>query len=119
MKISAHPLLTVLSLALLFASACNYAKPVMYVHVANHSGHPMENLELKYPTGSFGLPELRNDQTHRRMVPMGTPCTFSIVFEDQTGKKYAQDYNIGAKCPTELHFDIGAAMKITETEIRR
>jgi hypothetical protein len=119
MKISTHLLFTALALAMLFASACNYAKPVMYVHVTNHSGHPLENLELKYPSGSFGLPELRNEQIHRRMVPMGTPCKFRIAFEDQTGKKYSQDYDLGARCPTELHFDIGAAMKITETEVRR
>ena len=118
MNTASRVLLALLLTSALFTSGCNYAKPIMYVHVANRSGHSMENLEVKYPTGSFGLPELRDLQTHRRMVPMGTPCKFSIVFEDQTGKKYAEDYDLGPKCPSEIEFAIGPAMKITKNTLR-
>jgi hypothetical protein len=117
MKIAGH-LVLVLSAVLLTASGCNYAKPIMYIDIVNHSGHSMENLEVKYPTGTFGLPELRNEQTHRRMTPMGTPCKFSIVFEDQTGKKYAQDYDLGVKCPTEVAFDVGDRMSVSTRQVR-
>jgi len=104
---------------MLFATACNYVKPIMYINIANHSGHPMRNLEIKHPTGSFGLPELRDGQTHRRMTPLGAPCKFGIAFEDQTGKKYAADYNLGAKCPAEIVFDVGDGMSVSERELRR
>ena len=86
---------------------------MMYIDIVNHSGHPMENLEVKYPTGIFGLPELRDEQTHRHMVPIGTPCKFSIKFEDQTGKTYTGDYDFGAKCPTEVAFEVGAGMNVS------
>ena len=118
MKTAAHVVLAGLSAVVLAASGCNYTKPMMYIDIVNHSGHPMENLEVKHPTGTFGMPELRNEQTHRQMAPIGTPCKFSIAFEDQTGKKYAQDYDLGAKCPTEAAFEVGDGMSISERQVR-
>ena len=102
----------------LAASGCNYAKPVMYIDIANHSGHVMENIEVKHPTGIFGLPELRDEQTHRRMVPIGAPCTFKLEFEDQSGKKYAGASDLGAKSPTEIAFEIGSGMSISQRLVR-
>ena len=119
MKPAAHAILVVCLVAVtLFACGCNYVKPVMYINIANHSGHPMENLEVKHPSGIFGLPELRNEQTHRRMTPIGTPCKFSIEFEDQTGKKYAYNHDFGTKCPSEIAFDVGAGMSVSERRVR-
>jgi hypothetical protein len=119
MKSSARVLSACLAAATLFATACNYVKPIMYINVSNRSGHPMRNLEIKHPSGSFGLPELRNGQTHRRMTPLGTPCKFGIAFEDQTGRKYATDYDLGAKCPTEIVFEVDEGMSVSERELRR
>jgi hypothetical protein len=120
MKFSVPVLLLVACLtALLLALAgCNYIKPMMYVDIANHSGRSMENLEVKCPFGSFGLPELRNEQTHRRMITIATPCKFRIAFQDQSGKNYAQEYNLGSRCPTEVAFEAGSGMSITERVVR-
>jgi hypothetical protein len=103
---------------LLASSGCNYVKPVMYIDIANHSGHPLENLEVKYPTGIFGLPELRDEQTHRHMTPIGTPCRFSISFEDQTGKAYTGNYDFGAECPAEVAFEVGSGMSVSQRKVR-
>lgn len=113
-----HVVLAGLSAMVLAASGCNYTKPMMYIDIVNNSGRPMENLEVKHPTGIFGMAELRNEQTHRHMAPIGTPCKFSIAFEDQTGKKYAQDYDLGAKCATETAFEVGPGMTISERQVR-
>jgi len=78
----------------------------------------MENLEVKDPTGIFGLPELRNQQTHRQMAPIGTPCKFSIAFEDQTGRKFAENFDLGTKCPLEVAFEVGDGMRVTEKQVR-
>ncbi len=102
----------------LATSGCNYAKPVMYIDIANHSGHEIESIEVKHPGGIFGLPELRDEQTHRHMVPIAAPCKFSIEFEDQAGKKYAGTYDLGAKCPTEIAFEVGPGMNISERQVR-
>jgi hypothetical protein len=118
MKTAARVVLACVTAMALFASGCNYVKPIMYIDVANHSGQPMRNLELKYPTGSFGLPELRDQQTHRRMTPMGTPCKFSLAFEDQAGKKYTGDYDLGATCPMEVAFEVGAGMSVSVQRVR-
>jgi hypothetical protein len=118
MKWSAPVLLACVAALLLALAACNYVKPMMYVDIDNHSGHPMQNLEVKYPTGSFGLPELRDQQTHQHMVPIGAPCKFSIAFEDQTGKAYTGDYDFGAKCPAEIAFEVGTGMSVSQRAVR-
>jgi hypothetical protein len=115
---AAHVALACLASGAMFASGCNYAKPMMYIDVENHSGHPMENLEMTHPTGIFGLAELRDEQTHRHMAPIGSPCKFHIAFEDQTGKKYSENYDLGPKCPTEVSFDVGAGMSLSERQVR-
>lgn len=118
MKCSAALLLTCATVLLLSLAGCNYAKPMMYVDVENRSGHPMENLEVKYPTGIFGLPELGDGQTNRQMVPFGEPCKFRVAFQDQAGKAYVREYDLGAKCPTEIAFDIGAGMSLSQRVVR-
>jgi hypothetical protein len=118
MKCSAPVLLACTAALLLVSSGCNYVKPMMYVDLENQSGHPMENLELKYPNGSFGLPELRDQQTHQHMVPIGAPCKFSISFEDQAGKAYTGDFDFGAKCPAEVAFAVGAGMSVSQRVVR-
>lgn len=111
--------LPALLLAWIVCSAgCNYVKPVMNIEIVNQSGHPIENLEVKHPTGIFGMPELRDGQTHRYLAPIGTPCRFSINFEDQTGKTYTSSADFGAKCPTEVAFDVGEGMKVSSRQVR-
>ena len=118
MKISGCPILASMCSVALIAAGCNYAKPVMYIDIVNHSGAPMKNIELKHPTGSFGVAELRDEQTHRRMEPLGTPCQLRIAFEDQAGRKYTHDYDLGAKCPTEIAFEVDPGMNVSERQLR-
>jgi hypothetical protein len=91
---------------------------MMYVDVDNRSGHPMENLEVKDPDGTFGLPELLDQQTHQEMVPIQAPCKFRIAFQDQAGKAYVHEYDFGAKCPTEVAFEAGAGMSLSQRVVR-
>jgi hypothetical protein len=115
----ATPLILACLAAVVLASAgCDYTRPMMYIDIVNRSGQPMRNLEVHDPTGIFGLAQLGNEQTHRRMAAIGTPCTFSVEFEDQTGKKYSNKYDLGAKCPTEVAFEVGDGMKVSERQVR-
>jgi len=118
MKPAAPVILACLAAAVPASTGCNYVKPMMYIDVVNRSGQPMRNLEVQHPTGIFGLAQLGNEQTHRQMAPFGTPCKFSVEFEDQMGKKYAGSYDLGAKCPTEVAFEVGAGMKVSERQVR-
>jgi hypothetical protein len=100
--------------ALLLASAgCNYSQPVLYVSVTNRSGETMHNLVVQCPKGTFGLPALRDGETHRRMMPLASPCKFNISFRDAAGKIYTGEYNLGEKCRPEEVFEVGAGMKIS------
>ena len=104
--------LLLLGALLLTAGACNYTRSVMYIDIANRSGHMLENLEIKHPSGTFGLPKLRDQQTHQHMAPVGSPCKFTLAFDDEAGKHYVGDYDLGAKCPTELVFEIDTGMNV-------
>ena len=101
-------------LSLLAAAGCNYTKPVLYIDVVNRSGHSLENIEVKHPTGAFGLPLLRNEQTHQHMAPIGAPCKFSLAFDDESGKPYLTNHDLGANCPTEIVFEVGPGMSVTQ-----
>ena len=105
-------------LALFLMVACNYAKPVMYVDIVNNSGHAIQNLEVQHPTdrgpGQFGLPALRSEQRHQHMIPIGTPCHFRVQFDDESGKHYAQEFDLGQQCPTQVVFELDAGMKVSE-----
>jgi hypothetical protein len=118
MKPAALVIPACLAAVVLACLGCNYIKPVMYIDIVNRSGHPMRNLEVQHPTGIFGLAQLGNEQTHRHMAPIGTPCKFSIEFEDQLGRKYAGKYDLGAKCPIEVAFEVGDGMSISERQVR-
>lgn len=118
MKTAAPVVLSFLAALVLAFAGCNYAKPIMYIDIANHSGTSVENIEIKHPTGIFGMPELRNEQGHQHMTPLGAPCKFSIAFEDQSGKKYTGDYDLGYKCPREVAFEIGPGMSVTGKPVR-
>jgi hypothetical protein len=107
------------ALLMLAIAGCNYTKPVMYVNLANNSGEALRNVELKYPTGIFGLPELRNGLTNSRMVPMGEPCSFAVFFEDVRGAEHKQTFELGAKCPVEVQFDVAPGFSISERTLRR
>jgi hypothetical protein len=115
MKRTTSLLLLLAALALL--AGCNYAKKIVYVEIANRSGQPMRNVELKYPSGSFGLAELRGDQSHERMVPAGSPCAFELNFEN-SGKKFSQKADFGAQCPLRVGFDVGEGMKISSRVVK-
>ncbi len=98
--------------------ACNYTKPVMYIDIANRSGHVLENVEVKHPTGAFGIPKLRTDQTHQHMAPIGSPCKFTLAFDDQAGKHYLSNHDLGANCPTEIVFEVGPGMSVSQRTAR-
>jgi len=102
-----------LAVLLCLCAGCNYAAPAMDVSIANRSGEKLQNLVVSGPKGTFGLPELRDGQTHRRTVPIASPCKFSVTFRDGEGKTYSADYDLGEKCPVEQLFEVGAGMKIS------
>jgi hypothetical protein len=112
-------LLVSLAAVVMAASGCNYIKPIMYIDVANRSGEAMRNLEVKHPTGMFGLAELRDGQTHRYMAPIGAPCKFKLDFEDRAGRKYSGDYDFGAKCPLEIALEVGPGLKVSPRQVRQ
>jgi hypothetical protein len=106
-------LLACMAAVLLLCAGCNYTEPVMYVEIANRSGQKLENVVVQYPRGAFGLPMLRDGQTHRRMLTLGSPCKFSIAFQYPPGTAHSSDFDLGTKCPTEELFEVGPGLRIS------
>ena len=106
------------AMLLMAIAGCNYTKPVMYVNLMNNSGEAIRNVELKYPTGIFGMPELRSGLTKSRMVPKGEPCSFAVFFEDTHRTEHKQQFELGAKCPLEVEFNVGPGFVISEKTLR-
>ena len=118
MELSTRAAFLCLLTLLLASAACNYTKPVMYIDITNRSGHSIENLEMKHPTGIFGVPMLRNEQTHQHMAPIGSPCKFTLAFDDEAGKHYVRDFDLGANCATETVFEVGPGMSVNQRTVK-
>lgn len=106
-------------LATSLLTACNYTKPVMYLDLANQSQSTMHNIELTHPEGIVGIPRLRPGEMHQHMTPIGSPCKFKLNFEDENGKAYHQEFDLGQKCPTELAFDVGSGMQAQTRVVKK
>jgi hypothetical protein len=105
-------------LLLLLGAGCHYVGPDMYIELANRSGQTMHNVTVQCPVGTFGLPELRDGQTHRHLMPQGSPCKFTIAFQDASDKAQSLDFDLGPKCPTEELFEVGQGLKISSRQGR-
>jgi hypothetical protein len=115
---SFHLYLLACMAAALLCSGCHYLRPDMYVELANRSGQTMHNVTVQCPVGTFGLPELRDGQTHRHLMPLGSPCKFTIAFQEPSGKARKEDFDLGPNCPTEELFEVGPGLRITTRQGR-
>ena len=97
------------------SSACWRTKQQMYSTLMNHSGAALVAVEVDYPGGSYGIPQLAPGDIHRKWVAVTTPCTYTIHFEDSKGKSYqSKPMEFGQdKCPAEIVFTVDTSMNIT------
>jgi hypothetical protein len=112
------PLLPIAAVVLALTAGCNYTKQIVYIDINNRSGQTMRNIEVTHPSGSYGVPELKDGQFHQYTAPVGSPCTFSLDFQDQAGKKYSANYDAGVKCPVEIELRIGEQMRVEGRTVR-
>jgi hypothetical protein len=52
------------------------------------------------------------------MIPIAKPCQFGIDFDDRSGKHYSKSFDFGTKCPTEIAFEIGAGLSVSQRTVR-
>ncbi len=111
-------LLCVVALTL---ASCWASKQQMYATVTNTSGVKLLALEVHYPGGIYGGPELAPGQSHRKWVAIMPPCEYSVNFEDTAGKSYkSQLLNFGKdKCPNEVILTIDSTMKLSGSAVSR
>ncbi len=104
-----------LLLSTLFLSACWYSKQQMYATVTNQSGATLSAIEVAYPGGSYGIPQMRSGDTNRKWVAVTPPCTYSLHFEDEKGKQFqTKPIEFGKdKCPAEVVLTIDSAMNVS------
>ena len=106
--------LSLAAFLLLILTACWNSKQQMYSNVINQSGKTLNAVEVAYPGGSYGITQLKQAETHRKWVAV-PPCTYSVHFEDETGKQHqSKEIDFGKdKCPAEVVLTIDSSMNVT------
>jgi hypothetical protein len=101
-------------LCVLFLSACWGTKQQFYTTVTNHSGLTLRSLEIDYPGGGYGIPELAPGQSNQKWLFVKGPCKYSMRFVDEHGKQHASEtVELGKdKCPVGVSLDVNASMNV-------
>ncbi len=96
------------------ASACWRAKQQLYTNVVNQSPLKLQAIEVQYPGGSYGIASLKPGEMSRKWVFVTPPCSYSLHFEDETGKQYQpKPVELGKdKCPAEVVLTINSSMDV-------
>lgn len=104
-----------LTCSLLLLSACWSSKQQLYTTVANQSGTTLRAIEVNYPGGGYGIPELKPGESNRKWVFVTPPCTYTLNFEDTNGKQYhSKPVELGKdKCPPEVAVTIDSMMNVS------
>lgn len=99
----------------LSAGACWRSKQQLHTDVVNQSPIKLQTIEVQYPGGSYGIPFLKPGETNRKWVFVNSPCTYSLQFEDESGKRYQpKPVELGKdKCPPEVVLIIDSNMNVT------
>lgn len=109
-----YVLISSLVLLAMATSACWYSKQQMYATVTNQSGVDIRAVEVDYPGGTYGIPELKAGSSHRKWVAVTPPCKYALKFEDAKGKPYApKPLEFGHKCPNEVILTIDGSMNVS------
>jgi hypothetical protein len=106
---------SVLLLSLITLTACWSSKQQLYTTVTNQSGITLRAIEVNYPGGSFGIPELKPGTSNRKWVFVTPPCTYTLNFEDANGKQFhSKPVDLGKdKCPAEVALTIDSSMNVS------
>lgn len=102
-------------LLLFTLTACWNSKQQMYSTVVNQSGSNLRAIEVAYPGGSYGVPQMKPAETNRKWLAITPPCTYSVQFEDEKGKQHqSKQIEFGKdKCPAEIVLTIDTTMSVT------
>lgn len=104
-----------LALTLLYLTACWHSRQQIYCDLTNQSGLTLNAIEVDYPGATYGIPQLKPGDTHRKWLAVTPPCKFSLHFEDAKGKQYqSKPIDFGKeKCPSEVVLTIDPQMNVT------
>jgi hypothetical protein len=97
-------LLAVLLVLSFSLSGCLRSK-VIAVEIVNASDSPIRNVEVLYPGGSYGVPQLAPRQHHSSRIKPLSPGALQIKYDDATG---AQKSQVGPR----LHKDATGTVSI-------
>lgn len=114
-------LLLLVIAAILSLSSCWKSKQQFYTTVTNHSSLALRSIEIDYPGGGYGIPELGPGQSNRKWIFATGTCKYDIHFVDEHGKPYApKPVELGSgPCPTGVSLDVDASMNVTISETKQ
>lgn len=106
---------SVLLVSVITLTACWSSKQQLYTKVTNQSGTTLRAIEVNYPGGGYGIPELKPGDSNRKWVFVTPPCTYALNFEDANGKQFhSKPVELGKdKCPAEVALTIDSSMNVS------
>lgn len=117
MKRSRLPLL-VLAALLLATSALEGCRtftsnPGTMLTIANHAATTIKSVEVNYPGGVVGVPEIAAGQSFSKWVPT-RGCNLRVRFLDASNKEQPlKEVDLGKTCPGAVTIDVAADYSIT------
>lgn len=101
------------------SAGCWYKKQQMYATVTNQSALKLRAVEVTYPGGTFGFPELKQGTSYRKWLAVVPPCTYSVKFETDSGQQFtSKPLDFGKdKCPSEVILTIDSALNVSGSAV--
>lgn len=110
-------LFPVLLLCTILTSSCWKTKQQLYTSVANDSTTTLRSIEVDYPGGTFGIPELKPGASQKKWGFVTPPCRYALRFIDEQGKLHSsKPIELGKeKCPNGVLLKVDGSLNVTGT----
>ena len=106
-----------LIVATLLTSSCWKTKQQLYTNVVNDSQITLRSIEVDYPGGTYGIPELKPGASQKKWGFVTPPCRYALRFIDEQGKLHSSKaIELGKeKCPTGVLLKVDGSLNVTGT----
>jgi hypothetical protein len=96
-------------LGLLLAGCGYFHQPGLILEFVNHSSATLHNIEVDFPGGSFGIPDLPPGGRDRRWIKVNGSGPLKAVFSDAAGEHRLEIISLTRRDSGSLEVDLQAA----------
>jgi hypothetical protein len=106
-------ILFVIPLLVLVGCKTFTSNPGTNMTIVNHAASPIHGIEVNYPGGVIGAPQIAAGASIQKWVPT-KECKLEIKFMDASDRDLPQkEVNLGQVCPKNVTIEIASDMSVT------